>query len=135
MKMKNTKEGNESLHPLGAKLEKILDVMDDVRTSLDRWNIEDCDISPPCLEVDDGTGEIEFVTLIGDYDFRFSVEDFVNRTFDVLECGEHSFASAFINFRRQFDEAVIERFERYKDHGDPDEVEWAEGEMAMYKRI
>jgi hypothetical protein len=134
MKKRKVKTGEESLHPLGDKLEEILDVMDDVRKSLDTWRIGDCDISSPCFEYDDDTGAVEIVTLIGQYDFRYTVEEFVNNTFGALECGSSDFAKALITFRRKFDESVLKTFEKYKKRSDPEEVNWATEQIADYNK-
>lgn len=134
MKKRKVKTGEESLHPLGDKLEEILDVMDDVRKSLDTWRIKDCDISSPCIEHDDDTGVVEVVTLIGSYDFRHSVDEFVDATFGTLECGSSDFSEALIAFRREFDVAVLKAFEKYKKRSDPEEVIWANEQIAAYKK-
>jgi hypothetical protein len=134
MKKKITKITNESLHPLGEKLNKILEVMRDVEESLDTWNIKDCNLRSPLIEADDDTGKIEIVTLIGDYDFRYSVEQFVDRTFEVLDYGSYEHAEHLINFRRQFDEAVLNRLEKYNTKSDQEEVAWAKEQAAIYKK-
>lgn len=134
MKKKKAKTGNESLHPLGDKLEEILDVMSNVRESLDTWSLKDCDLSSPCLETNEDTGETKLVILIGNYDFQFTIEEFVERSFDVLECGSFDYSEVLVDFRRQFDIAVIKQFEKYKTRSDPEEVSWAEEQIASYKR-
>ena len=134
MNKKSKKTGMKYLHPLGGKLEKVMDVMREVQSSLDSWKVANYDISSPGISAHDDTDEIQVVALVGDEDFVFSVEDFVNRSFDILECGDHAYADTLIEFRRQFDEAVLKRFGDYENRSDPEEVKWAKDEMAIYKK-
>lgn len=137
MKKKPKKTGMKFLHPLGDKLEEVMDVMEEVQKSLDTWKVDEYDLGPPCIVYNEETGKIDISTSVGDYWQEFSIEDFVNQTFDGFECGSHAYAEPLIEFRRQFDEAVLKRFEKYairnECEGD-DGVAWAKNEIAIYKK-
>ena len=123
----------EYLHPLGDKIEKVLDMMNDIQSSLDDWRISDYKFSPPSISYDEEEERSALCYLVGHYDTSSTVEEFVERTFEDFDCGSHSYVDAFIDFRRRFDEAVLKNFKKYINKSNKADNEWAKEEIARYQ--